>query len=201
MLMLTRHLPLTEASNPSRPPASILGEVRLDYDQRQKRRARFPLSDGPRVGDMVGLDLPRGLTLREGDLLLDEPGLQAVRVRAAIQQLLQVRSANWLLISRLAYHLGNRHVPLAVMAQGGEGVLRLQLDHVLEQMVQGLGGQTEVVNASFDPEQGAYHAHGAEHSHGPQLQPDTPATDVQFDRRHSPIIHDFLDPNAAPVKR
>lgn len=174
MLIFTRRLP-PDADAP------VLGTLRLTYDWRQKSRCRVRVTDAVAaaagqpvlvgIGDEVGLDLPRGAVLRDGDRIATEDGI-ALGVRAATEQLLQVRAASALALTRIAYHLGNRHVPVQVGSDGTSGWLRLQLDHVLEQMVAGLGGTMQVVSAAFDPEAGAYG-----HAHGP-----------------APRIHDFTDP-------
>lgn len=185
-------------------PGESAGTVRLDFEHRQKRRARCLVTTGPMAGRTVALDLPRGIVLRNQDRLRGSAHGYELVVQAAIQQLCEVRSPDWYLISRIAYHLGNRHVPLALQRHGDEGVLRLELDHVLEQMIQGLGGEPRVVNAAFDPESGAYHSHGDGHGgadHLPGAVESSSGGDRDYDRRHSPIIHDFLDPNAPPVQR
>jgi urease accessory protein len=207
----------------------VIGELRLDYEQRQKRRARFVISSGAAAGETIGLDLPRGHSLGDGDLLLDETKTQAVRVACATEQLLQLEGQSATHTARLAYHLGNRHVPLEILQQNSQTLLRIQLDHVLEQMAMGLGAKVWVVNAPFNPESGAYHSHAhtdssAGNNSSAGVHPAANAhhalasatsslaslhdaqhggsqAGAQFDRRHNPIIHDFLDPASPPVKR
>ncbi len=107
----------------------------------------------------------RGTILREGDLLLADDG-RAVRVVAAPEMVSTVSAEDPLTLMRAAYHLGNRHVPLQI----GEGWLRYQHDHVLDDMVRGLGLSVRVEEAPFEPEAGAYGGHSAlaphAHSHG-----------------------------------
>jgi urease accessory protein len=82
-----------------------------------------------------------------------------VEVVARPEQLLHVECDSPQALARAAYHLGNRHVPVQV----GEGWLRLAADHVLEQMLKGLGARTSAIEAPFEPEAGAYagHTHGS----------------------------------------
>jgi urease accessory protein len=96
--------------------------------------------------------------LRGGDLLLDDED-RAIEVLAAAELVSTARDAGAVALLRAAYHLGNRHVALQV----GEGWLRYRHDHVLDDMVRGLGLQVSVEQAPFEPEAGAYagaHAHG-----------------------------------------
>jgi urease accessory protein len=131
----------------------------LPFELRQKSRLRATLNDGTEVGLM----LPRGHLLRGGDCLRAEDG-SVVRVEAAEEQVSTVRHADPLMIARACYHLGNRHVPLQI----GEGWVRYQHDHVLDDMVRGLGLDVAFESAPFEPEGGAYgggHGHHHEHSH------------------------------------
>lgn len=161
---------------------AVTDELLLPYERRTRSRATLTLASG---ADVV-IDLPRGSVLRDGDVLVgDAPG--ALRVRAASEALLQVAApgGDALALTRIAYHLGNRHVPLQVGGDS-EGWLRLQEDHVLEALVRALGGIVVPVTAAFEPEPGAYgYAHAPGHSHA--LAPG-----VHDDRRHAPRIHDFV---------
>jgi len=132
----------------------------LPFELRKKSRLRARL-DG---GEEVALMLTRGRMLRGGDLLRGSDG-RVIEVRAAVEQVSTVTAAAREALMRGAYHLGNRHVPVQV----GDGFLRYEHDHVLDDMVRGLGLTVTVEQASFEPEGGAYagHAHGAGgHSHG-----------------------------------
>ena len=193
----------------------VSGELRLTYEWRQKSRFRSALVRGSKAGEEVGVRIPRGHVLQDGDLLgcrsADDARLsEVIRIRAAAEQLLQVTASDSLSLAKIAYHLGNRHVALQI----GQGIenqpdrlwLRLQLDHVLENMVDGLGGTIQTLAAPFEPESGAYghgssdsaanahdhpessavgHPHGHDHGHAHGHAPE--------DRRHSPKIHDFLE--------
>jgi urease accessory protein len=132
----------------------------LPFEQRQKSRLLTSLSDGAEVGLM----LPRGTVLRGGDLLRAEDG-RIVEVVAAAEAVSMVQSDNPVLLARAAYHLGNRHVAVQITADS----LRYLHDHVLDDMVRGLGFEVRFANLPFEPEAGAYasatHAHSG-HGHG-----------------------------------
>lgn len=127
--------------------------LELPFATRAKSRLRTRLASG----EEVGLFLPRGTILRGGDRLLAKDG-RIVRVVAAPEDLLEVRCRDAQDLARAAYHLGNRHVAVQV----GPEWLRLQSDHVLENMLVGLGCQVRAVTAPFEPEAGAY-APGHQH--------------------------------------
>ncbi len=134
-------------------------ELTLPFDERQKSRLRARLADGREVG----LFLPRGHVLRGGDLLQTDDG-ETIRVKAADEPVSTVRTGDPRALVRAAYHLGNRHVALQI----GEGWIRYAHDHVLDEMVRGLGLEVAGESAPFEPEGGAYahgHSHGG-HSHG-----------------------------------
>jgi urease accessory protein len=188
----------------------LVGEIDLAFEWRQKSRMRSAIARGARAGEAVGFDLPRGTVLRHGDLIATDTG-DALRVNAAPEELIHITAGSAIALARIAYHLGNRHVPIQV----GDGWLRLQYDHVLEGMVRGLGGRIEMVDDSFDPEGGAYsggvhahshshshsHSHGGDHDHDHHHPPHDAAASpsgVHTDARHSPRIHDFL---TDPLKR
>ena len=111
-------------------------------------------------GEEAGLFLPRGEVLRDGDLLATDDA-RVVRVVAAAEPVLIVRCADPQQLARVAYHLGNRHVAVEV----GDGMLKLERDHVLRAMIEGLGADVEEAVLPFEPEAGAYSGHG--HSHAP----------------------------------
>ena len=137
----------------------VSGTVTLALDTRIKSRVRITLDDGREAGLM----LDRGQLIRGGELLANEQGTEVIRVQAAAEQVSTVRSDDPLLLARAAYHLGNRHVPLQIEA----GLLRYQHDHVLDDMVRGLGLQVAREQAPFEPEAGAYQSapHSHDHSH------------------------------------
>ena len=137
-------------------------KLELSIEQRIRSRLRVTLSDGRDAG----LDLPRGETVRGGEILSNEEGL-LVEVVAAPESLSVVRTNDALLKSRVCYHLGNRHVPLEIR----EEYVSYQHDHVLDDMVKGLGAEVSYERLAFEPEAGAYggsshgHSHGEGHSH------------------------------------
>ena len=128
-----------------------IAQLELPFELRQKSRQRARLASG----EEAALMLPRGTLLRGGDLLLASDG-RIVKVIASCELVLHVECASPEALARAAYHLGNRHVPVEV----GSGYLRLAADHVLEEMLKGLGAVTTAVQAPFEPEAGAYAAHG-----------------------------------------
>ena len=134
----------------------------LPFHERRKSRQRVRLDDGGEAAVM----LPRGTSLRDGDRLRCADG-GVIVVRAAPETLSRAQTADPVLLARAAYHLGNRHIPVAV---DGEGVSYLH-DHVLDAMVRSLGLAVRALTAPFDPEAGAYamgshgHDHGHDHDH------------------------------------
>ncbi len=146
--------------------ARVVGELRLTFDRRQKSRFRGELLRGSLAGQSVGVELARGEPLRDGELLQAANG-EVLRIRAAAEQLLQVRGNDDLHVTRIAYHLGNRHVPVQIGRDADGMWLNLEFDHVLENMVLGLGASVNPVNAGFDPESGAYASASAGSHHDP----------------------------------
>ena len=106
--------------------------------------------------------LERGHLLRGGELLCDTDGGHVVRVLAAPEAVSTVRCDDPHLLARAAYHLGNRHVPLQIEP----GLLRYQHDHVLDDMLRGLGLNVDTEQAPFEPEAGAYQSAPHSHAHG-----------------------------------
>jgi len=143
--------------------------VALAYDERKRSRLKVKLGSGTEAG----IFLERGDHLRGGDRLLAEDGSAVVEIVAAPEMLSEAVADTPLLFARAAYHLGNRHVPVHIIPHAGGGRLRFQSDHVLADMVRGLGCSVDQREAPFEPESGAYggqHAHG-EHASGTSAQP------------------------------
>src|SRR6187399_1825634 len=144
---------------------SAADTVVLDFDDRHRRRMAMT---GTRGLEFL-LDLENAVALRGGDALVLEDG-RLIEVVAAAEPLLEIRGTDPLHLVRIAWHLGNRHLPTQIMPKG----LRIRRDHVIEAMVKGLGARVIEIEAPFDPEGGAYadagHAHGhdhyAQHDHG-----------------------------------
>ncbi len=134
--------------------------VTLDWDLRQK--SRFEATDS--LGRSVGVFLPRGNVVRGGDVLVAEDG-SLIRVQAAPQAVLRITACTAhgspFDLTRAAYHLGNRHVPIELRPD----YLQIEPDHVLADMLRAMHLIVNPVDAPFEPESGAYASHGA-HSHG-----------------------------------
>ncbi|HEX7823162.1 MAG TPA: urease accessory protein UreE [Sphingobium sp.] len=137
--------------------------VRLDHDQRSRRRMVFRTEGGA----SILLDMARPATLRDGDAFRLEDGSR-VAVAATAEALMEIGATSSAHLVRIAWHLGNRHLPTQLLPGPDGGALRIRHDHVIADMVLGLGGTCGAILAPFDPEGGAYaaggHAHG--HSHG-----------------------------------
>ncbi|WP_342359677.1 urease accessory protein UreE [Terrarubrum flagellatum] len=134
--------------------------VVLDFDDRHRRRVSMT---GVRGLEFL-LDLAEPVALRHGDGLALEDG-RVVEVSAAPEPLAEIRAQNPDHMIRIAWHLGNRHLPTQMVGRR----LRIRRDHVIEEMLRGLGAEVMQIEAAFDPEGGAYaqgHSHGHSHSHG-----------------------------------
>lgn len=143
-------------------PADV---VRLDYDRRTRRRITLT-----GVGGLSFLlDLAKTPVLCAGDGIRLEDG-RIVAVEAASERLLEVQCRDPRLLARIAWHLGNRHLASEIAAR----VIHIRDDHVIADMIRGLGAEVHVVLRPFNPEGGAYgegavhgHSHGHSHHHGP----------------------------------
>jgi urease accessory protein len=152
--------------------ARALDVVRIDFDRRHRRRIALTTEGGLEVL----LDLPQAVRLRHGDgLLLDGGGV--IRVEARPEKLMEIHAHDDGELVRIAWHLGNRHLPVQLIGDR----IRIREDHVIAEMVEGLGGHVDAVEAPFDPEAGAYsggghvhhddddhdrgHHHGHDHEH------------------------------------
>src|SRR5262245_46865254 len=121
--------------------------VALDFDRRNRRRLALTAADGL---DFL-LDLPKARHLRAGDGLLLDSG-EIIEVTAAPEKLLELRCNGSDQLVRLAWHLGNRHIPTELRLDA----LRIRFDHVLAEMAKLLGAEVVALEAPFDPEGGAY---------------------------------------------
>jgi urease accessory protein len=142
---------------------AVRGQLVLPFHMRQKSRLRATLTSG----EEVAIVLPRGQILRGGDWVVASDG-RVIEVVAQRESVLHVLCSTPRLLTRAAYHLGNRHVPVQV----GDGWLRIAEDHVLEEMLQGLGATIMATEAPFEPEAGAYgspHGHDNESGHGGRI--------------------------------
>lgn len=139
------------------------GELVLPFDLRIRSRLRAQLASG----EEVVLKTERGAVLRGGEFLRSEDG-RVVRVAAAPEKVMHIVCANPFELTRAAYHLGNRHVPVEI----GDKYLRIAADAVLGQMLLGLGAKVGEMEAPFEPESGAYgggHGHQDESVHGGKI--------------------------------
>ena len=137
------------------PEEAAVDSVTLAFLDRHRRRIRL-VAD---TGAPFLLDLARAQHLIDGDGLDLDNG-SYIRVNAAPEPVIEIAADTPTDLLRIAWHLGNRHLPLQV----AEGKLRLRADHVIAEMVLGLGGRVVWCEAPFDPEIGAYA--GAPHAHG-----------------------------------
>lgn len=149
--------------------AQEVDQVLIDYDRRHRRRILLRTEKG----GSVLIDLAQAVRLRNGDgLVLEDGGI--IRVCARPEKLLEVHAHDDAALVRIAWHLGNRHLPVQLLGDR----IRIRADHVIADMLEGLGGHVEAIDAPFDPEAGAYaggHAHAHDdddddqprgHSHG-----------------------------------
>lgn len=145
------------------PVTEPYGELVLPFDLRIRSRLRTRLASG----EEVVLRTERGAVLRGGECLKSEDG-RVVLVSAAPERVMHIVCADRFELTRAAYHLGNRHVPVEI----GDGYLRIAADHVLGDMLLGLGAKVEEREAPFEPESGAYgggHGHHDEAAHGGKI--------------------------------
>jgi urease accessory protein len=136
--------------------ASAVDSVTLDAHERHRRRV---VLSGER-GTKFLLDLPQATALHDGDgVVLDDGAM--VRIVGRPEPLVEIAAADAHALARLAWHIGNRHVDVEMVGDR----LRIRRDHVIEDMLRGLGARLSPVEAPFDPEPGAYDHHGHDHSH------------------------------------
>ena len=169
MILLTR-----------RTPQPATDSVALSYDARKRSRLRLTLASGREAG----IFLERGEHLQGGDRLITEDGSTVVEILAAPEKLIEAVADSPLRFARAAYHLGNRHVPVQILPTEGGGRLRFQTDHVLADMIRGLGCAVAEIEAPFQPEAGAYG--GGHHHHGDDLH-----DPGHGPHRSVPRIHEF----------
>ena len=136
-------------------PTLSTDEILIDYDRRHRRRIVLKTQSGQ---DIL-LDLPQATRLRDGDGLQLQSGA-IIRVRARPEPLAEIHAHSDAELIRIAWHLGNRHLPVQLLRDK----IRIRQDHVIEAMVEQLGGHIDRIEAPFDPEAGAY-AGGHSHNH------------------------------------
>jgi urease accessory protein len=171
----------------------------LDWDTRQK--SRFDATDSQ--GRALGVFLPRGVVVRGGDVLVAEDG-SLVRVQAAPQDVLRITACSEhgspFDLTRAAYHLGNRHVPIELQPDH----LKIEPDHVLADMLRAMHMTVVAVSESFEPENGAYGDHGASaHGHGHGHSHEHGHADHLHAAQAEPHVHgpDCQHEHAAPAAK
>jgi urease accessory protein len=137
---------------------SVIDSVALDAHGRHRRRVVLSGEHGTKFL----LDLPQATALRDGDgLVLDDGAI--VRIVGRPEALIEIAAANAHALARLAWHIGNRHIEMEIIDER----LRIRRDHVIEDMLRGLGGRLTPIEAPFNPEAGAYdHGHDHDEGHG-----------------------------------
>jgi urease accessory protein len=154
MQSATRHVPA-----PAVRAEAITDTITLDHDARHRRRIACT-SDG---GIPFLLDLAKPVALKAGDALVLDDG-RMIQVKAAPQDLLKITAYAPGRLLKIIWHVGNRHTPAEITDEA----VFIAYDHVLAEMVRGLGGTSERVLRPFQPEQGAYaggHGHHHHHDH------------------------------------
>jgi urease accessory protein len=136
--------------------ATAVDHVVLDADDRQRRRIVLTAEKGTKIL----LDLDKPVTLRDGDGLVLEDG-SIVRICGQPEDLVEIAASSPREFVRLAWHLGNRHTDVQIVGDR----IRIRRDHVLEEMLKGLGATVTPLSAAFDPEAGAPHGHSHNHAH------------------------------------
>jgi urease accessory protein len=135
---------------------SAVDSIALDAHERHRRRIVLTTESGTKFL----LDLPQATALRDGDgLLLDDGAI--VRVAGRPEPLLEIAAANASELARLAWHIGNRHIDVQIAGDR----LRIRRDHVIEDMLRGLGARITAIEAPFEPEGGAYAHHHHDDDH------------------------------------
>ena len=168
MLRVIEHYPAANW-----PAESAVDSLTLDFDNRHRRRIRLMTDSGA----YVLLDLPQAVAMAHGDGLRLEDG-RWLWINAAPETLVEVRADDPVQLTRIAWHVGNRHFQAQIL----DGAIRIRPDHVIEAMIVGLGGTLTRLDAPFQPEGGAYaglasanehghdshrdHHHDHEHAHG-----------------------------------
>ncbi|GBQ97002.1 urease accessory protein UreE [Gluconobacter cerinus] len=147
------------------PETEASGTFVADYEGRHRRRMMLTLQNG----EKIRLELEHARLLQAGEGLRLEDG-RIIRVEALPEELMEVTAHSPLQLLQLAWHLGNRHLAAAI----AEHRILVRYDHVIADMIHGLGGHVRRVEAPFDPESGAYasrsgghepHHHGDGHHH------------------------------------
>jgi urease accessory protein len=150
-------------------PQAVADTITLDHEGRHRRRVALTGAKGT----VFLLDLEKAVAVKGGDAFRLEDG-RLIQVVAAPQALLEIRAETQTRLARIAWHIGNRHTPAEITGDA----IYIEADHVLAEMVRGLGGAVTKVQRAFEPERGAYegHAHGG-HGHHGHAHDETPVRD------------------------
>jgi urease accessory protein len=138
------------------PKEKAADSLTLDFDARHRRRICLTTDEG----EDVLLDLPKAVAMADGDGLQLDDG-RWLKVQAAAELTVEVRHEDPNQLVRVAWHLGNRHLPTEIQNQ----VLRIRPDHVIQDMLRRFGADLVKARAPFQPEGGAYGGHGYHHTH------------------------------------
>lgn len=151
---MTMHFASIHRSAGDWPKEKTAGSLTLDFDTRHRRRIRLTGDQG----EDVLLDLPKAVAMADGDGLQLDDG-RWLKVQAALESIVEIRHKDPDQLIRLAWHLGNRHLPTEIRNQ----VLFIRPDPVIEEILHGFGAELIKVQAPFQPEGGAYRGHGHRH--------------------------------------
>jgi urease accessory protein len=145
------------------PGDKAVGSLTLDFEKRHRRRILLTTDQG----ENVLLNLPQAVAMADGDALQLEDG-RLLKVRAAAEFVVEVRHRELVRLMRLAWHLGNRHLPTEIH----DHALRIRPDHVIEEMLSRYGAELIKMKTPFQPEGGAYggHTHDYIHNHAHDVQ-------------------------------
>jgi urease accessory protein len=169
MRRFTKLVPKAITTAPVAIPSLVLA-----FEARKKSRQLVKLASG----EEIGILLPPGTILREGDVIESEDGSQ-FEIQAAKENLMLVTASDPFLLLRAAYHLGNRHTAIELRPDR----LFLQADPVLKEMLVGLGVTVSLVTEKFTPETGAYGG-GHKHGHDETFEEDYAAAQRLFHEHH-----------------
>lgn len=137
-----------------RQPGTVVDTLILSYTQRQAQKGFLFGTKGA----CIELDLAEPVRLRTDDALVLDDGT-LVEIVAEPEPLMEARAADLPALARLAWHLGDRHVPVQVLDKR----LRLRRDPAIEELLQRLGAKVTAIEAPFEPEGGAYEVHAHDH--------------------------------------
>ena len=151
------HSAITHRPSGHWPKEQAIGSLTLDFDARHRRRLRLVTDHG----EEVLLDLSKAVAMADGDGLQLDDG-RWLTIQAAAEPVVEVTHKDLDQLVRLAWHLGNRHLPTEIQGH----VLCIRPDHVIEDMLVGFGADLVRTQAAFQPEGGAYGGHGHHHEHG-----------------------------------